>query len=683
MSRPGIIATVILLAVFSLNAGELFPEPEELGSNVKFWIYVYSLYSTNEIIIHDSDSLHVIYTVVNLDEFFPVNAQERTKWEKVKKEKKQFQNILLSLANKKQPVNEGKLSEKERAVYNLWRDKSQFRVAANNIRAQRGLKEEFLAGLVRSGRYMDRILEILEKYGLPSELSFLPHVESSFNYLAFSKMGAAGLWQFTRSTGRLFLQIDYTIDQRMDPFDATEAAAQLLAKNYEELGSWPLAITAYNHGLGGMKRAKTSLKTNDIGIIIQKYKSKSFGFASRNFYTEFLAAKHVAENYIYYFGDIAFEEPAKVFTFALPDYVTLQALSRVFQVEPEELAALNPSFRRPIIENKRRIPKGYVLKLPAKADFNAKDLYAGLSDTEKYATQVRDAYYKVRQGDNLYKIAQKYGTTISHLVAFNNLSNAHRIHVGQILEIPASGENPAYIGREPVAIAQNKETIKEVKGGGLAVNEMKPPVKIPEPVVRADSVAQEPLTLALETAVPEIAAAFYGPQAPAEFIQSVGEDTTTSPSSFDVNIDEPVSDWITVNPEETIGHYADWLATTASVLRKLNGMAYGREILVGQRLKLTFQNVSKKDFHSRRVEYHRSIQEDFFSHFKVVNVELYSVQSGDNIWTLAQGRFRVPFWLLARYNSGIDLLRLYPGDKIFAPVVAPLQQQAVVNDMAE
>ena len=135
----------------------------------------------------------------------------------------------------------------------------------------------------------------MRKYNLPEELSVLPHVESSFQLRAYSSAGAAGIWQFTRGTGRLFMRVGYDVDERRDPILATYGAAKLLKKNYEVVGSWPLAITAYNHGLRGMQRAKKRHGTNIVKII-ENYRSRTFGFASRNFYPEFLAALHVVKN---------------------------------------------------------------------------------------------------------------------------------------------------------------------------------------------------------------------------------------------------------------------------------------------------------------------------------------------------------------------------------------------------
>ena len=118
---------------------------------------------------------------------------------------------------------------------------------------------------------------------MPVELSVLPHVESSFNPEAYSHVGAAGIWQFIRSTGKRYMQIDHLIDERMDPFASTKAAAKLLRHNYQLTQSWPLALTAYNHGVASMRRAINTLGTRDIAVIVRKYKGRAFGFASRNF----------------------------------------------------------------------------------------------------------------------------------------------------------------------------------------------------------------------------------------------------------------------------------------------------------------------------------------------------------------------------------------------------------------
>src|SRR5207302_11218895 len=121
--------------------------------------------------------------------------------------------------------------------------------------------------------------------GMPSELALLPLVESGFVCGARSSAGAVGIWQFTRSTGRQFMNVSRYRDDRLDAMRATHGAADLLRSNYATLGDWALAITAYNYGTNGMARA-ASVYGTDFGRIVQSYDGRSFGFASKNYYPE-------------------------------------------------------------------------------------------------------------------------------------------------------------------------------------------------------------------------------------------------------------------------------------------------------------------------------------------------------------------------------------------------------------
>src|SRR4029453_4179368 len=159
------------------------------------------------------------------------------------------------------------------------------------VKTQRGVKEQFVTGLKISGRYMSQMRQIFRDEGLPVELAYLPLVESSFNVRARSTAGAVGMWQFMPDTGRKFLRITDTVDERRDPLASTRAAARLLSENRKLLGNWPLAITAYNHGTEGIFRAIDVVGTRDLVEIIRRYQSPTFGFASKNFYAEFFSSR--------------------------------------------------------------------------------------------------------------------------------------------------------------------------------------------------------------------------------------------------------------------------------------------------------------------------------------------------------------------------------------------------------
>ncbi|TMA78808.1 MAG: lytic transglycosylase domain-containing protein [Deltaproteobacteria bacterium] len=177
------------------------------------------------------------------------------------------------------------------------------------IRSQRGAKEHFAEGLRISGRYMAQMQKIFRDEGLPVELAYLPLVESSFNIRARSGVGAVGMWQFMAETGKKFMRVDAAVDERRDPMASTRAAARLLKENYRILGNWPLAITAYNHGTDGIFRGIKAVESDNLVDLIQRYQSPTFGFASKNFYAEFLAVVDIATNSDRYFPFLRTHRP--------------------------------------------------------------------------------------------------------------------------------------------------------------------------------------------------------------------------------------------------------------------------------------------------------------------------------------------------------------------------------------
>ncbi|HYR79772.1 MAG TPA: lytic transglycosylase domain-containing protein, partial [Candidatus Dormibacteraeota bacterium] len=143
--------------------------------------------------------------------------------------------------------------------------------------------------------------------GLPPELVTLAHVESGFHGGSRSSAGAVGIWQFTRDTGKHYMKITRYHDDRLIPDRATLAAAKLLRSNYDTLGDWPLAITAYNYGTGGVARA-AGIYGGDYSEMVQHYQGPRFGFAVKNYYAEFLAAMQVHRYEDAYFPGIGDED---------------------------------------------------------------------------------------------------------------------------------------------------------------------------------------------------------------------------------------------------------------------------------------------------------------------------------------------------------------------------------------
>src|SRR5437870_4876119 len=220
--------------------------------------------------------------------------------------------------------------------------------------------------------HLDKVYKVLDfrsrrEEGLPVELVRLPLIESCFNLRAYSKAGAAGVWQFMPKTGRLFMRVDNLVDERRDPISSTRAAARFLTRVHDMLDTWPLTITAYNHGPDGVARAVSEVGTNDIATIVRDYHGKAFGFAPRNFYVEFLAALDVERDHRTYFGDLHGEPPPRVRERRLERALGIEAAARLARIGRSELASLNPALSTLVVTGRRPIPAGYRLRLPESA----------------------------------------------------------------------------------------------------------------------------------------------------------------------------------------------------------------------------------------------------------------------------------------------------------------------------
>ena len=427
-----VLATLLVFAHAAAEPAGTFPRPPALEPDIQFWTRVYTEVDTKGGLIHDARHLGVVYEVVR----FPDGAGKRTQRRIVKAAKQRYKKILRELAKGRRE----NLTEEQARVLALWPEgvsNKTLRAATRHLRFQLGQSDKFRAGLARSGIWEAHIREILSDMGLPAELVALPHVESSFNPKARSRVGAAGLWQFTRSTGRRFMRIDRTVDERMDPYLATVAAAKLLSHNYAATGTWPLAITSYNHGTAGMRRAARKLGTKDITRIVREYKSRRFGFASRNFYVAFLAAVDIHFNPGKYFDEIPRLSAPPTQLVRVPDYVSVGTLERVVGIERDVLREHNPALRPSVWRGAKYVPRGFELRIPASAPRD--EVLAALTqidEDERYGAQLKDRYYKVRRGNTLAGIAKHFEVDIDDLVAVNNLENRHRIRVGQVLALP-------------------------------------------------------------------------------------------------------------------------------------------------------------------------------------------------------------------------------------------------------
>lgn len=415
---------------------DAFPVYETIRPNILFWQRVFGEWRLDQVVVHDRRYPNVVYDVVNL----PGEIESTLSRAQV-----QFIDDLKDLWAKRLRSLKGKalggfgMADDEKAwALELATQGGSDAIddAEDFVRTQRGLRERFLRGLEISYRYDGKIREEFRKRGLPEDLAYLPHVESSFQYAARSSAGAVGAWQFTHGTGRLYMPITSAFDARLDPIAAASAAAAYLADSYARLGNWPLALTAYNHGVAGMARAQE--KHGGYEEVFRDYRGKSFGFASRNFYSEFLAARELAANAETHFAGAFTAEPVhNLDSTTLEGSSTPDRLASAYDVPLDDLVAINPAWTGRAIRDRLALPKGVVVWLPR----GTHERLAATGKTPDYtlAGWIDDGgQYVVQRGDTLSVIAATYGVSVQHLRELNDMNNGRSlIHVGQRLILGA------------------------------------------------------------------------------------------------------------------------------------------------------------------------------------------------------------------------------------------------------
>ena len=656
----------LLVCAIARAGDDPMAPPPQLERDVQFWIRVYTQVDTNGGFLHDQYNLSVVYDTLH----FAPNTSPAERQRVVDQARDRYAAALRRIA----AAGDDPLSPEDQRVKDLWGAEgspARLREAVDDIRFQLGQSDRFRSGLIRSGAWENHIAETLANLGLPAELAVLPHVESSFNPGAYSKVGAAGLWQFMRSTGRRYMRIDGAVDDRLDPFRSTEAAAQLLAYNYRVLGSWPLALTAYNHGTAGVLRAKDTLGTDDIVRIVRSYSSRTFGFASRNFYVSFLAALDIDRNPEKYFGPLQKDSEVRFHEVQLPAYVPASALEHTLKIDAAKLRTLNPSLLPAVWNGAQRVPKAYRLRLPLEGTQWSSDLLAQrLTSGEMFAGQRGPQRYRVQLGDTLAALAERYGVPIEQLARLNRIRTSARLRPGRTISVPeaapvtlAAATAPAAAPAKPAAAGTAVGTVAPPSPGGAVSADVAELESAEDAAAAAAARAAAKTRTAAATPQPVSAAQAealgpaLGPVADAE--------QSADPTDYSVAHDETIR----VAAEETLGHYADWLGASAARLRELNHLKFRTPVRIGARIRLEFRSVPREEFEARRHAYHAQLQAAYFAAHRIIGTEVHIVRSGDSMWTLTQHAGQLPVWLLQQYNPDMDLADLHPGTQIVMPRV--------------
>jgi membrane-bound lytic murein transglycosylase D len=383
-------------------------------------------------------------------------------------------------------------------------------------------------------------------------------------------------------------------------------------------------------------------------------------------------------------------------------------------VRESQLVALNN------LRSRHRIRAGQVLILP--------DSVGGSRTRVARETPPPDGIYRVRRGDTIGIIARRFGTSEAELVAENNLRNRHQIAVGQRLRLPGAaplvvaaatpstptaqvgdlaGESaalrvdaaepraettmwvaveppekaiarpPSTTGEQPASDAPTPRPAPAVAPRPETIEEAFAPIAVTEENGEAGDAAAAPTRSIVmppppsalddngngngngggagrDAATPAVATPGFDPHSP-------------DPSDYAVTPDQ----WITVQAEETLGHYAEWLEVRTSRLRQLNRMSANTPLATGHRARLDFSRVSPETFEQRRLEYHQTLQAEFFASFVVSGTETHVLQNGETIWILARDKFEVPIWLLRQYNPDLDFGALQAGATMIVPLIEP------------
>jgi membrane-bound lytic murein transglycosylase D len=638
------------------GSDQQLPRFAEIEKNVEFWTLIYSTHTSRQLVFHDASELMRIYGVVNLPKGvrpFTRRAERISRTEKGK-----VKALLLRFSRGEKPKNLD-----EQIIFNYFppnSTSSTFVRASRNLRTQVGQADRFRQGVIRSGLYLPYIQKVFEEYDLPKKLAYLPHVESSFDYRAYSKFGAAGIWQFIRSTGRRFMRVGYTIDERRDPVRATVAAAKLLRNNYEQIKNWPLAITAYNHGLAGMRRAARRVGTKDFGKIYTSYDGRRFGFASKNFYASFLAAVEVAGNYKKYFGDLKIMQPIKYQSVTIKKSIDLPTLVKHLQVDEEKFKFLNLGFRPAAYRYGKSIPRNYVVRLPIEDGKDFLALLETLPDKTKVKPGSDLGWVQVQRGDTLWELSRQLGVPMRELRAINDLSST-RLLVGQILKVP--GKSVKGQKRTPVKVASKIPKTQKASIKQTASLATVSPAR-QDSALRLDREWQSMIEKSRQQQASIAQGAWQGPHAPRDWHGSLAVVDISKRGGGQTG-------YIIIEPEETLGHLAEWLDVSAQTIRNLNNFSYKRALGISEKVQIPLGGVSKEEFEERRMRYHLGLQEDFYANYRIETVKDYTIKRGDSIWQLVNETLEVPVWLLREYNPDSNLTALQVGEKLTYPVVEP------------
>ncbi|OFZ20138.1 MAG: hypothetical protein A2X94_09530 [Bdellovibrionales bacterium GWB1_55_8] len=351
-----------------------FKVPPEIKNNVEFWFKIYAQYSTRNIVLFDSKHPEIIYEALDFSDL-AATARNKIVYElvskkaiatKIKKYKAAFARLMKNPRPRKPTPEEANILAALKKIPH----KHSFKDLAGTFRSQTGQRDNVIAGLATAEDFFPKMEKVFAGFDLPKELVRLSLVESSFNVGVTSRVGAAGVWQFMPDSAKEYLLVHPAskIDERLSPLKSTVAAAKLLKRNRRILGNWALAVTSYNHGMRHLRNI-ASRTSDEFRSVAHVFKTcgphrHGVGWASRNYYAEFLAMVHAEAYRDLLYNDLR-KPNSRAVTFAelkAPTSLSEFAMSRGLSLH--EMVQLNQE----VGDFRVALPRGFILTIPSQQD---------------------------------------------------------------------------------------------------------------------------------------------------------------------------------------------------------------------------------------------------------------------------------------------------------------------------
>jgi membrane-bound lytic murein transglycosylase D len=366
-------AVELVLRDADARVSDEFQIPAALRGPVEFWLRIYTQYTTQHVVLFDARHPEIVYEVLD---FRPLakTARNLIVYEILSKRKiestvKAYREAFRRLSKNQRPHNLSPIEKKILSKTRGHKHRHGLPEFAKNLRTQTGQRDNIIKGLLAAEDFFPKMEQIFTGMGIPPELTRLSLVESSFNLSAVSRKGAAGVWQFMLKSAREYITVDEKrgIDERLSPLKSTVAAAKLLKRNRRILGTWLLAVTSYNHGLRGLRMISSTPKETDIAhrLFNPCSKKSRLGWASRNYYAEFLAVLY-AETYrhLFYGDPPQYKRHDSIVFYRLLKKQSAHSFAMARGISIQEFRFLNPDIRY----LSRTLPQGFIVAIPGDKD---------------------------------------------------------------------------------------------------------------------------------------------------------------------------------------------------------------------------------------------------------------------------------------------------------------------------